>query len=103
MIFLEELCTLLKVILVVALNEYVDVNENGEELPSESRLQHLNIIIKGTDTSKLTSKTDENLYGNNTDNSEKADDKDASWFQWSASIYKNAKPGLPQKINFEIS
>jgi len=73
---LEELGTLLEVILVVALSKYIGVNKNGEELPSESRLQYLNTIIKGVEMFEL-SETDENLYDNNTDDSEK-DDEEAS-------------------------
>ena len=38
----EELSTLFKAILFVALSKYVGVNENGKELPSKSRLQYLN-------------------------------------------------------------
>jgi len=39
---LEELSTLFEAIIVVALSEYVGVNENGKELLSESRSRYLN-------------------------------------------------------------
>lgn len=89
---LEELSTLFDAILVVALSEYVDINENGKELSSESRLQYLNTIIKSVTIPELTSEMDEDLFDNDTNNSEEADDKDIfDWFQWSANIYDNAK------------
>jgi len=89
---LEELSTLFEAIIVVALSEYVGVNENGKELPSESRLRYLNTLIKSTIIPELSSEIDENLFSHDTDSSEEADKKDISdWFQWSANIYDNAK------------
>jgi len=87
----EELSTLFEAIIVVALSEYVGVNENGKELPSESRLRYLNTLIKSAIIPELSSEIDENLFSNDTDSSE-ADKKDISaWFQWSVNIYDNAK------------
>lgn len=77
---LEELYTLFEAILVVALSEYVGVNENGKELPSESRLKYLTTIIKYDVTPELTNEIDENLYNTDTDGFE--DDKDTSDSDW---------------------
>jgi len=83
---LEELSTLFEAIIVVVLSKYVGVNENGEELPSESRLQYLNTIIKSAVMPELSSEIEENLFSNDTDSSEEADKKDISGFN-GVSIY----------------
>jgi len=89
---LEELSTLFEAIIVVALSEYVDVNENGKELPSKLCLRYLNTLIKNAIMIELSNEIDENLFSNDTDSSKEADKKDISdWFQWSANIYDNAK------------
>lgn len=90
---LDELCTLFEAILAMTLSEYVGVNErNGEELPSESRLQYLNTTIKSVATPELSNDTDESLHNNYTSDSEEVNNKEPSnGFQWSANIFENVK------------
>lgn len=89
---LEELCTFFEAILVVALSEYIGFNQNGKELPSESRLRYLNNIIKCELVSEVSGKTNENFDYKEINIEEETDYQDASdWIQWSANIYDNAQ------------
>lgn len=93
MISLEELCSFFEAILVVALSEYVGCNENGDELPSESRLTYLNTIIKGTPPMlDILNENNEDLDNNDIDDPEEANKQCASdWIQLAINIYDSAK------------
>lgn len=89
------MCKFFEAILVVALSQYVGINESGGELPSELRLRYLNTIIKNAsapEISEISDDIDENNNRDEIDKLKEADDQDNSdWFQCSANIYDNAE------------
>lgn len=88
MISLQELFKFFEAVLVVALSEYVGVDENGIELPSELSLKYLNSMIKGIEAPDFSNEENENLESNDWEDSD--DQNSSDWFQWSANIYDNA-------------
>lgn len=92
---LEELHSFFEAILVVALSEYIGHNENGEELPSESRLRFLNNLIKGVRAPEVSNEVNESFDRNETDNVDDFEEANAQnafdWVEWSIDIFNKAQ------------